>query len=112
MKAVNQVKKLPVKESDTLKLIKEYLKLKGFFVVRMQQNIGSHKGIPDLYFIGYDDSSNSIQGWCEVKTPKGKLSKHQEEFRDNVTYYGAYFIEAHSLDDVQSFIRDLGIKHW
>jgi hypothetical protein len=108
MRAINQVAKLKVTEADTLKLIKEYLKLKGFFVVRMQQGMGSHKGIPDLYFIGRNFKCECIQGWCEVKAPRGKLSVFQVEFRDTVTRLGGNFIEAHSLDDVMKWLGDKG----
>ena len=103
---INRVKNLPVTEADTLALIRGYLKLKGFFVVRMQAGIGVHKGIPDLYFIGNDCRGECVQGWVETKAPKGKLTSRQIEFRDEIAGRGGHFIEAHSLNDVLSYLRD------
>lgn len=45
--------------------------------------------------------------FVEVKTGVGKLSKEQKDFRDMVTAQGAYYCEAHRLDDVHDALTEI-----
>lgn len=57
-------------------------------------------GIPDLLAI-----KNGKYVWIEVKTPKGKLSKSQEDMHLKLEYHGCTLIVATSVDDIlPSFI--------
>jgi VRR-NUC domain len=38
--------------------------------------------------------------WIEVKTATGRLSEHQEQFRDDIAKQGGKYIVVRSLDDV------------
>ncbi|MBT9174287.1 MAG: hypothetical protein DDT21_02700 [Syntrophomonadaceae bacterium] len=83
------------KESDIQKNIKAYLELRGFFVVKIHQSLGSHRGISDLYAL-----KNGRHVWIEVKTPKGRLSEHQQRFKENIEAAGGEYRIARGLDDV------------
>lgn len=61
------------------------------------------KGSTDI--IGIAKSGRFIA--IEVKTGTGKLSKEQENFRAMIERFGALYVEARSLEDVQLAFRAL-----
>lgn len=79
--------------------IKDYLDLKGIFHFPILQGLGAAKGIPDRIAIR-DGKFIAI----EVKTPKGRLSDHQRQFRDQVWAAGGIYIEARSIEDVMKHL--------
>jgi len=85
-------------ETAILRAVRDYLRVQGWLCIRMQQGIGSHKGIADLYCL---KDGRSV--WLEIKTPTGKQSRHQEAFQDQVRNYGGEYAIARSLDDVMSW---------
>ncbi|MEN6567163.1 MAG: VRR-NUC domain-containing protein [Veillonellales bacterium] len=87
----------PPKESEIQSAIREYLRWHGWFVVKIHQSLGSVKGIADLYAL-----KNGRSAWIEVKTPKGRLSEHQELFREDVVNHGGVYMVARSVDDVKN----------
>jgi hypothetical protein len=98
-----------MKESDIQKTIMDYLRLKNCLVFK-HRNVGIYKqstgkyiplsygekGISDI--IGLTDTGRFIA--VEVKMPKKKPSKEQQEFIDNVVIRGGIAFVAHSLDEV------------
>jgi Holliday junction resolvase len=84
-----------MKESEIQAAIKQYLQLKGWFVVKIHQSLGSYKGIADL-----SCTKDGRHVWVEVKTAKGKLSEHQQRFGADVEYHGGEYRVARSVDDV------------
>lgn len=86
-----------MKESEIQAAIKQYLQLKGWFVVKIHQSLGSYKGIADLYCL-----KNGAHAWIEVKTAKGRLSEHQWKFGEDVTQRGGVYIVARGIDDVKA----------
>ena len=57
-------------------------------------------GIPDLLAV-----KESKYVWIEVKTPKGKLSKSQEDMHLKLRFHGATVLVATSVEDIiDSFI--------
>ena len=82
-------------ETAILRAVAGYLRVRGYFVVRIQQGLGCHKGIADLVVM---KDGRTI--WVEVKTPKGRLSAWQDGFRQAVVNSGCEYIVARSLDDV------------
>lgn len=100
-----KISELKVKESDIQRAIKDYLKLIRFKVIKIQQSALSEKGIPDLWAIGIKNGE-TIQFWCEVKTPTGKVSVRQEDFKEQVEKLGGDVLIARSLDDVISWLND------
>lgn len=92
----------PLKESDIQRAIKEYLSWQGWYVVKIHQSLGSHKGIADLYAIRQGRSV-----WIEVKTKAGRLSVHQEKYRAEIEAHGGEYITARGIEDVQTLKREV-----
>jgi hypothetical protein len=106
-------------EGEVLKAVKEYLTLKGWQFIRIQQSMGSTKGIPDLFAFrehAFKAYSPNLKFNCvvaiEVKAPRhamkggrmspgGKLSEHQKEFRARWEREGGLFIVARSIEDLR-----------
>ncbi|MBO8136781.1 MAG: VRR-NUC domain-containing protein [Desulfotomaculum sp.] len=84
-----------LKERDIQRQIKEYLQWHGWLVVKIHQSLGSYKGIADLYAL-----KNGRSVWIEVKTPKGKQSKDQEQFEKDIKAHGGEYMVARSVEDV------------
>lgn len=82
-------------ETGILKAVRDYLRLRGWFVIRMQQGLGSYKGISDLIAV-----KEGLTVWIEVKTASGKLSKHQKQFREQITASGGIYIVVRGVDDL------------
>jgi Holliday junction resolvase len=91
---------MAAKESDIQAAIKEYLQWTGWFCVKIHQSLGSYRGIADLYAL-----KDGVHLWIEVKTPRGRLSKHQERFRDDIVSHGGTYIVARSIEDVIRWIE-------
>ncbi len=83
-------------ESEIQAHVKQFLQWRGWLVIRMQQNIGSHKGIADLYCI---KDGRSV--WIEVKTPTGRLSPHQTQFNCDIVNHGGEYIVARDVCDIE-----------
>ena len=102
------------KETELVRLVLEYLALKKIWAYRV--NTGALrdktgrpvffgvKGHPDIVArkkpVGYTGFSGRVV-WIECKSPKGKLSEAQEEWRKIAALHGDVFIVARSLDDVR-----------
>ncbi len=90
-----------MKESDIQAQIRDYLRWKGWFVVKIHQSLGSYKGIADLVAV-----KDGHTVWIEVKTPKGRLSKHQEQFRDDIWAHGGIYLVARSVEDIERELKE------
>ena len=88
------------KESDIQTAIRDHLRMTGWFVVKIHQSLGSYKGIADLYAI---KGGRSV--WIEVKTPRGRQSKHQVRFQCDVEAHGGEYLLARDVDDVIKYLR-------
>lgn len=84
-------------ETAILRAVRDYLQLppRPWFVVRMQQGLGSYKGLADLYCLR---DGRSV--WIEIKTPQGRLSRHQRAFKDAIEAHGGEYVVARSVEDV------------
>lgn len=89
-------------EGIILNATRQYLKMKGFYVMRIQQSIGCHPGISDLIAI-----KKGIVIFVETKSPKwhGKLSKDQEKFRTEIEAHGGTFMVVDSIDKLMEVIK-------
>jgi hypothetical protein len=82
-------------ETAIKKAIKQYLRLKRWFVYSNLQGLGCETGLPDLTAIK--------QGrvlMIEVKTPKGRQSTSQISFQGIWELYGGEYMIARSVDDL------------
>ena len=87
--------------------IKQYLEIKGYFCFKNHQSFGSYKGIADLFAI-----KGNKNLWIEVKTPKGKLSQYQKDFRDDIQKHGGYYFVAKSIDDIIEIVKLIDSGYW
>jgi len=96
-KKVKQIKlrNIPFTESEIKRLIKDYLKIRGWYSFSILQGIGAHKGIADIYAI---KGGRGI--WIEVKSSRGKQSADQIEFQKNIEYHGGEYLLVRCLDDL------------
>ena len=89
----------PIKESDILGQVRQYLRLKGWLVYRMQQGLGAHRGFPDLVAV----KAGRVL-FVEVKTRTGRLSTFQEVFKQEIESQGLRYVVARSVDDVRALV--------
>jgi len=85
-------------EQDILNQIRDWLRIHGFFVCRIQQGLGAHKGISDL--IAVKDGKTAF---IEIKH-RSKLSEYQEAFKVEIESHGGTYIVARCIEDVQELI--------
>ena len=83
------------KETDIQNQIRDYLRMKGWFVIRHQQSMGSLKGLSDLSAL-----KDGITIYIEVKTSKGHQSQYQMQFQHDIEAHGGIYILARSIEDV------------
>ena len=88
-------------ESLILRQVRDYLRLCGWLVIRIQQGIGCHKGISDLVLI-----REGRTVWAEVKTERGHLSAFQEAFSKEVEAHGGEYVVIRSLKDAIAMSGD------
>lgn len=87
-------------ERDVLRQCRDYLKWKGYFVIRIQQGLGCHKGITDLIAI-----KDGITYFVEVKGENGHLSDYQEQFRRDIQEHKGTYIWVNSLDQLRELLE-------
>lgn len=86
-----------MREQDILQQIREYLTIRGWFVVRIHQTLGCYPGIPDLLAYGPDGRRVDI----EIKGPRGKQSQAQRLYQENLEVRGHEYRLVRSLEDVR-----------
>jgi len=85
-----------LKESEIQAQIRDYLRLCGWFVVKIHQSLGSYWGIADLYAL-----RGGQHVWIEVKTDRGVQSEYQKKFQRDIEKHGGTYILARSVADVE-----------
>ena len=112
------MRKLKVKEKDIQNAILAWLNYNGFFCWPMQ-NQGQYDPIKKIYrkppkwFVyGVPDIMVAMQYgivlFIEVKTPVGKLSEHQQQFKARLGALGHKYVVAKSVEDVAMFMGKMG----
>lgn len=81
-------------EKEAVKQLKKFWKANGWYVIRNQQNIGSHKGLADFTVI-----KNGVVIFVEVKSDKGRQSPAQKLFEKDIVKHGGYYCVCRSVDD-------------
>ena len=89
-------------ESLILNQCRDYLRALGWLVVRHQQGLGSFRGLSDLTAI-----KDGRVVWIECKTAKGKLSVHQEAFRDAILAAGGEYAVVRCVEDAAKIVRGI-----
>ncbi len=85
-------------EGDVLGQVRGYLEAHGFYVVRVLQGIGAHKGISDLIVVGRGKTA-----FVEIKCNSDQSPK-QIIFEAEVKRRGGIYIVARCIEDVQTLI--------
>ena len=75
------------------------------------QGMGYKAGTPDLQVIYNDDiyPRHTIVIWLELKSASGRLSKIQEQCRDDLIAAGCKWALCRSLKDVEQALRRFGV---
>lgn len=105
-------------EREVLKQCRDYLRLRGFLVIRINSGaqVGEYKG--KKRFIRFNDTNgvsdllalrDSTVIFIEVKRPGGKLSDHQAAFLDDVRRHGGVGICVSSVDDLRRQLETHGL---
>jgi len=89
-------------EADVLTQVRDYLRAKGFYVMRIHQSLGSQKGISDLIAIK--------DGWvifieCKSQHAKSRQSGEQLIFQQQIEKHGGIYVLARSYEDVERAIK-------
>lgn len=102
-------------EKDIEKAILEFLEAMGWFawknptVGTWDQKKGVYRAPRNPYQIrGASDIIAIRDGkvmWLEVKTPKGRQTKHQKMFEKRITENGGFYFVVRSIDDAREAIH-------
>ena len=111
-----RTKKLSSSESIIQKSVIDWLKANGIFAVRLN-NVPvptksggfrpvAMRGLADCH-VDYPVFNIPVSIWIEFKTEKGKLSEHQEAFRDNIEAHSGFYSVVRSIDDMEKTLQDV-----
>jgi hypothetical protein len=99
-------------EKDIQKLIIDYLRYSGWFVIK-NNTVGIYKKETGKYIpsqaVGLADLTILKDGrviMIEIKNEKGKQTDGQLEFERNWTEHGGLYFVVRSLDDVARIIKE------
>jgi Holliday junction resolvase len=76
--------------------VRQYLRIKGWFVFNIVQNAFSHPGIADIVAV----RSGKVL-WIECKGPKGKQSEAQKLFEQNITAAGGLYLLVRDFEELK-----------
>jgi hypothetical protein len=111
------MKRLPIRERDTLKAILRFLSLYPRELLAWRNNTGALSPAPGRFVRfgvpGSADITGILRGGrrleIEVKAPRGRLSADQEAFGENIRRMGGLYVVAYSVEDVQEALRKAGV---
>lgn len=83
-------------ENEIQSAIRDWLRWKGWFVIRHHQGLGCHKGLSDLTAI-----KDGRTVYIEVKKPRGVQSDDQLQFQAEIEAHGGLYVLAKSVADVE-----------
>jgi len=87
-----------LKESEIQKMVIEWLRWHKWFVYKNHQTLGSYKGVADLTAI-----KNGKVWWIEIKTPAGKLSEWQKNFREDILKHGGNYVIIRDVSELEKY---------
>ena len=82
-------------ETALKRQIRDYLRLKGWFVFHVLQGLGAYRGISDMIAL----KAGRVV-FLEVKSPRGRQNDNQQKFQQDVEDHGGEYWLVRSLDDV------------
>ncbi|MBA7569206.1 VRR-NUC domain-containing protein [Candidatus Atribacteria bacterium 1244-E10-H5-B2] len=87
--------KFKISENDIKHQVKSYLNIKGWFNFHILQGLGAFRGIPDMIAV---KAGRVI--FLEIKKPGGKLSEHQQRFKETMGGAGGEYYVVRSLEEI------------
>jgi len=87
-------------EKDVKRQVRDYLRIRGWFVFHVWQGGMSFKGISDLIAI-----KNGKVLFIECKSPKGQLRLDQKKFKESIEASGGIYVVARGYEDVEEVIK-------
>ncbi len=82
--------------------VKDYLRLRGWFVFHNIAGIGSFPGLSDLVAV-----KDGIVLFIECKAPNGRMSDHQEKFMRTLELHGGHYVLARGYEDIEAYLYEL-----
>lgn len=83
-----------MREREVVAQFRDWCKYNGWYVIRNQQNIGSHKGLSDFTII-----KRGVVIFVELKGDGGRLSEAQKKFQENIESAGGNYIVAYTIEE-------------
>ena len=105
MKMITKPKPRVIKEADVLSQTREYLRWAGWYVIRIQQGMGCHRGMSDLIAV-----KDGIVLFLEIKTERGKLSSYQENFEIELTRKNCNYRVVRNMEDIEKVVKEFDFK--
>ena len=96
-----------ITEKDVKKQVRDYLRIRGWFVFPIMQGLGSYRGISDLIAC-----KNGQVLFIECKAPGGQLSQYQKRFKESIEAAGCIYIVAWGYEDIEEVIEIKKITTW
>lgn len=101
--------RLDLSEKDIQSAIVDYLRYQGFLVMEFAKP-GTHRALRGSVPTGTPDLLALRTGryvWLEVKMLKGRLTRDQEQVRDDLLAHGAEWHLIRSLDEVMVAVGEV-----
>jgi len=92
--------RIKITENDIKRQVKNYLDVKGFFHFHILQGLGAFRGIPDMIAV---KAGRVI--FLEIKKPGGKLSEHQQRFKETMGGAGGEYYVVRSLEEIMKILE-------
>ena len=88
--------KIKISEKDVRRVIRDYLRVKGWFVFYLLQGLGCYPGATDMISI-----KNGRVLFIEIKRPgRSKQSDRQKQFQKDIEEHAGVYILTDNLDDL------------
>mgnify|MGYP001080078653 CR=1 FL=1 len=84
-----------VTEADIRRQVRDYLRIRGWFVFHILQGLGCYPGVTDLIAV-----RDGRIVFIELKTKTGKQSDYQKQFQADLEAAGGEYILCRGIDDL------------
>jgi len=91
---------MKISESDIRRQVRDYLRVKGWFVFHVLQGLGCYLGVTDLIAV-----KDGRVLFIELKTARGRQSQHQKKFQADLEAAGGEYVLCRGVDE----LRERGI---
>lgn len=89
-------------EREVLRDVRDYLQKLGWFVFRIHQSFGSHKGISDLIAV---KNGQVLFIECKSQRKNAKQSKEQKEFQRQIEEHGGVYKVIRGIEDLEEVVH-------